>query len=125
MLPSLRNRAHKAHADKIWEIRKAALALPDSGLPQSNKKSGALPPPKAWADRNPEAAARWEKVRPALNAIAEELEIAPEVLVSPEPIRQFCWDPTSALDSLDEWLRNYKVRQWQIDFISPILLATD
>ena len=125
MLSSLRNRSHKAHADKIWEIRQAALALPESQLPQTNKKSGALPPPKAWADRNPEAAARWEKIRPALNAIAEELEIAPEVLVSPEPIRQFCWDPTTALDSLDEWLHVYKVRQWQIDFILPILLTTD
>ncbi len=128
MLASLRNRSHKSSADAIWEIRQKALALPDHELPVAAKKSGAIPPPKAWAERNPEAAARWEKIRPALTAVATDLEIAPEVLVSPEPIRQFCWNPEEALQtdtSLPQWLRDRNVRQWQIEFITPTLLAVD
>ena len=97
----------------------------DSLLPPVIRKTGAIPPPKAWADKKPEAAARWDKVRPALNQLAEELEIAPEVLISPEPIRHFCWEPSAALDQLEAWLSERKVRPWQIEFVTPILRAVD
>jgi ribonuclease D len=124
MLASLRNRSHKNFADELWSIRTRALALSDSELPVVSRKTGTLPPPKVWADKNPDAAARFEAVRPKLNTLAEELQVAPEVLVSPEPIRQFCWDPSGALensDSLHPWLQSRNVRNWQAQLIAPIL----
>ena len=125
-LPTLRNRGHKALAEHWSRVVEEALALPPAMRPGPNPKSNGYPPPKAWADRFPEAAQRWGAIRPALNEQAESLGIPPEVLVSPEAIRRLCWEPGDALvdeQQLGTWLSAQGARQWQCELVVPTILA--
>lgn len=101
-----------------------ARALLDSDLPRRAASEGSLPPPRAWAQRNPDAAARWELVRPAVVARAEELGIGPEVLIAPEAVRQLCWNGVAAdAAAIAEALRAQGARQWQVTELAPAILA--
>ena len=124
-LESLRNRGHKALADTWWEAR--IRALESKNPPKASPKGTVLPPPKAWAEKNPEAAVRWEAVRPAINDLAAGFEIAPELIVSPDIVRRLCWEGGSRLhdgEELREWLGQQQSRPWQIDLlIEPVIAA--
>lgn len=124
--PLLRNRSHKAHADLIWETITKVKALPESELPPKPPKSLTPPPPKAWAEKFPASAVRWDLIRPRLNELADSLGLSPEVLVSPEPIRKLCFDPGTALlsaQNLQDFLQAENVRNWQINLIEPAILT--
>ena len=101
-----------------WSAIETALALSESELPRRQTNDGAIPPPKAWPQRNPEAAVRWERVRPATVAVAEALGLQPEVLVSPETIRRLCWEGFAIgmdADAVGELLHQHGARPWQIE----------
>lgn len=109
-----------------WQAIERAYACPESELPRKTLSDGAIPPPRSWAQRNPQAAERWELVRPAVLALAEHLGLAAEVLVSPEVIRVLCWsgfernvdaDTTAAL------LAAEGCRPWQVTQLTPALVA--
>ena len=121
-LDSLRNRSHKALADTWWDARVRAMSDPHP--PSASPKGTVLPPPKAWAEKNPEAAQRWDAVRPAINAFAEALDIAPELIVSPDIVRRLCWEGGSRLRDaaeLRDWLIDQGCRPWQIDLITDVI----
>lgn len=125
-LPTLRNRGHKALAEHWLRVVEEALALPPALRPGPNPKANGYPPPKAWPDRFPEAAARWAQVRPALNEQAEAIGLAPEVLLSPESVRRLCWEPGEALagtTELDAWLSNQGARPWQRELTLSTILG--
>ena len=85
---------------------------------------GSIPPPRAWPQRNPEAAARWDRVRPAVVAKAEELAIGAEVLVAPDAIRQLCWAGFlvgMAASDVERLLADQGCRPWQIEQLSAAL----
>lgn len=127
MLPSLRNRAHKAHADLIWNVRNEAMQLPEDSLPGRGPRIQSTPPPKNWPEKYPNAAKRWQVIRPALNAWAEELNISAEVLISPDPVRQLCFAPEQALLSeagVTEFLQKLSVRNWQLTQSVPVILKS-
>ena len=106
-----------------WPAVHAALELPDTALPHKTAREGSIPPPRAWAQRNPEAAVRWESVRPAVVATAESLGINPEVLVSPEAVRQLCWNGVQS-DGVAGALTAQGARPWQIEALdAPITEA--
>ena len=94
-------------------------------LPGPAPKSNNPPPPKAWPDKFPEAAARWDVIRPAVVAKSEELGIAPEVLISPELIRRVCWDPEKNLsdaETLRQWFETQGARPWQAQIAADCVL---
>jgi ribonuclease D len=125
MLPTLRNRAHKAHADLIWHVRNEAMKLPETALPGRGPRIQSTPPPKNWAEKYPTANIRWQLIRPALNELAEGLEISAEVLISPDPVRQLCFAPEDSLLSeagTVEFLKKLAVRNWQINLVAPTIL---
>lgn len=104
-----------------WAAVARALALPEAELPKRTPSEGSIPPPRAWAQRNPEAAQRWERVRPAVVATAELLGLAAEVLVSPEAIRQLCWNGTV---DVEDFLTQQGCRAWQVAQLrAPITAA--
>ena len=124
MLESLRNRSHKANADLWWKIRQNAMALKESELPKLNNGQNSIPPTKSWEEKNPEAFIRFSKVRPAVLEMAENLAIAPEILISPESIRQLCWsgfENISDETQLSDWLLGQGARPWQTQLISADL----
>ncbi len=124
MLESLRNRSHKSLADHWWQIRQIALNLKETDLPKASSGLNPIPPTKAWEEKNPDAHIRFSKVRPKVLDIADSFEVAPEIIVSPEVIRQLCWNGYESISSKNElgmWLSIQKVRPWQSELISSDL----
>ena len=101
------------------------LQLPESELPILRTPTVGLPPVKLWKDRNPLGNARLSHARAAVVALAKELEIPVENLVSPEVIRQLVWKnpPESEIESyIADLLETHGARRWQIEQITPVLL---
>lgn len=81
------------------------------------------PPPRSWERRHPEAFARWNRVRPATQELAEELGMPPEILVSPDTLRRITFEPPAlTADALDARLAELGARPWQREHLVPVLL---
>jgi len=99
-----------------------ALALPRSELPARQARSVGPPPPRVWQNRWPDAFARWSRVRPALIARADELQLPVENLISPDVVRRLLWDAPATADQawLAERLTLLNARPWQRELTIPV-----
>jgi len=97
--------------------------LPETDLPVLTPHSDGPPPARAWADRDPVAAARLAHARALLGHFAEARNIPIENVLSPDTIRRVLWSPPpdSTLQSVAQALLALGARQWQVDIASPIL----
>ncbi|MFE9609987.1 HRDC domain-containing protein [Streptomyces sp. NPDC006012] len=102
-----------------------AKALPDSALPQPGQPVTGPPPPRAWADKDPTAAARLSAARAAVSALADELALPQENLIAPDTVRRLCWEPPQPADTdaVTAALAGYGARPWQIEQVAPALVA--
>jgi ribonuclease D len=99
----------------------AALTLSEDAMPQARSKSEALPPIKMWRERFPEKYIPLSHARFEMSLKAEELELPVENLLTPEHLRQICWqlpDP----DEVERILGELGARDWQIEIATPILI---
>jgi ribonuclease D len=107
-------RASRTQIDRWWaaiEEGRAATDLPIERIP-----SDSPPPPRAWADRNPDADARLKAARPFVEARAEELRMPTENLLTPDLLRRVAWQPPAVIDaaSIGTALLELGARDWQI-----------
>jgi len=102
-----------------------ARALPERELPQPAAAYTGPPPPRAWADKDPVAAARLSAARAAVSGLAEELNLPQENLVSPDTVRRVCWAPPDELsvESIGAALAALGARPWQTGLVAPLLPA--
>lgn len=100
-------------------------ALPAAELPSLHPPHDGPPQPRTWQRVRPEAWDRWQRVRPAANALAEQLVIPSENLVSPDALRRLVWDPLPGTDEriIDALLAEHEVRPWQRALLAPVLSA--
>jgi ribonuclease D len=100
-------------------------ALPETDLPALTVRSDGPPPARAWADRDPVAAARLAQARTALGEFAAGHNIAVENLLSPDFVRRMLWTPPAepTLEVISGALLKLGARQWQIDIAGPIVAA--
>ena len=108
-------RASRSQLDRWWSAIEAGRATSD--LPHERGSGGdSLPPPRAWADRNPEADARLKAARPLVEQRAAELSMPTENLLTPELLRRVAWAPpeTSDAASVGAALAELGARPWQI-----------
>ncbi|MGW5098675.1 HRDC domain-containing protein [Streptomyces nodosus] len=100
-----------------------ARALSESALPQPGQPVTGPPPPRAWADKDPSAAARLSAARAAVSELAEQLDMPQENLISPDTVRRVCWEPPQPVDpeSVAAVLAGYGARPWQIEQVTPVL----
>jgi len=93
-------------------------------LPPKTLTPEGPPPTRTWELRNPEAAARWDAVRPPVVELAEQLELPVENLISPDALRRVLWQPPVPLtaDTLDATLAAEHVRAWQRERVAPLIL---
>ena len=103
-----------------------ARQLPEADLPALTVRSDSPPPARAWADRDPVAAARLVQARAALGEFAEAHNIPVENLLSPDFLRRMLWAPEqlageATLESISQALLKLGARQWQIDIAGPIV----
>jgi ribonuclease D len=100
-----------------------ARNLPEADLPALTVRSEGPPPARAWADRDPVAAARLAQARAVLGELAQARTIPIENLLSPDSLRRVLWappvDPT--LESITDALLKLGARQWQVDIAGPVL----
>ena len=106
-------RASRSQLDRWWQAIVDGRASED--LPRERVPSDTLPPPRAWADRNPEADARLKAARPVVEAVAEELGMPTENLLTPEYLRRVAWDlPGETPEEISAALAALGARPWQI-----------
>lgn len=121
-LKEFTGRASRTQLDRWWAAIEAGRAATD--LPLERQPGGdALPPPRAWADRNPEADARLKAARPLVDARAEELRMPVENLLTPDLLRRVAWMPPAIVDaeSVGVALAELGARAWQIDQTAQVI----
>lgn len=99
-------------------------SLPRDQLPARQAPSDGPPPTRAWEMRRPDAAARWEAVRPAVLELAQRLELPVENLISPDALRRLLWEPPGPVttEGLDAAMAAELVRPWQRSHLVPVIL---
>ncbi|MFI9599427.1 ribonuclease D [Streptomyces sp. NPDC004069] len=101
-----------------------ARSLPESALPQQGQQVTGPPPPRAWADKDPVAAARLAAAKAGVSELAERLHMPQENLVAPDTVRRLCWEPPkdADADSVGAALAGYGARPWQVEQVTPVLV---
>ncbi len=122
-LPIFGGRANRAIATTWFAAVARAVALPAGELPLAHVPSGDPPPTRSWADRDPGAAARFGAARPAMLALAEQLSLPVENLLSPDLVRRLCWTPPPDPDRavVAGWLGEHGARPWQVELSADLL----
>lgn len=129
-LPGFGHRMGRRQLEQWQAAVDRARALPESELPQPGQPLNGPPPPRAWADKDPAAAARLSAARAAVTALAENLNLPQENLITPDTVRRLCWEPPAepTRETVAEVLSGHGARPWQIEQVAPILteaLLTD
>jgi len=107
-------RASRSELDRWWKAIVRGRETED--LPKTRVPSDALPPPRAWSERNPEADARLKAARPAVEEVAEALHMPTENLLKPETLRRLAWTPPAlTTDAVAGALEAFGARPWQIE----------
>ncbi|AZM51053.1 ribonuclease D [Streptomyces sp. WAC 06738] len=124
-LPGFGHRMGRRQLEQWLAAVERARALPESELPQPGLPLNGPPPPRAWADKDPAAAARLSAARAAVTARAEELGLPQENLIAPDTVRRICWEPPKdpTEESVAAALANLGARPWQITQVTPLLTA--
>jgi len=117
-------RASRTEIDRWWAAIQAGVATSDLPVLRSNGDS--LPPPRAWAERNPEADRRLKNARAAIGTLSEQRSIPIENILTPELLRRVAWTPPEPIDAstIGATLQELGARAWQIELTAgPIALA--
>ena len=114
-------RASRTELDRWWAAIEAGRQTDD--LPVMRGNGDALPPPRAWSDRNPEADARLKAARTALTTVSEERSIPLENLLTPETLRRVAWAPPAEVspDAVGEALAQHGARPWQVAATAQVI----
>lgn len=123
-LPGFGHRMGRRQLEQWQAAVDRAKELPDSELPQPGQTLAGPPPPRAWADKDPAAAARLSAARTAVSELAERLNMPQENLITPDTVRRVCWEPPKKLtpETVESALSGYGARRWQIEQVTPILM---
>lgn len=114
----------RRRAEQWFAAIQTALALPEAELPSSRgPKSDAPPPARAWADRDPAAAARLAAARAVVTDLAASLTVPVENLLQPDLLRRLCWTPPQepTVESVSAFLTAGGARPWQVELMAAPL----
>ncbi|WP_335983470.1 ribonuclease D [Streptomyces sp. CA2R106] len=122
-LPGFGHRMGRRQLEQWQAAVDRARALPERELPQPTAAYTGPPPPRAWADKDPVAAARLSAARAAVSALAEELNLPQENLVTPDTVRRVCWTPPAEItpENVAAALTALGARPWQVALNTPLL----
>ena len=119
----MRNRGPRRYVSEWFDAIERGLALDELKLPTTTQRVDGPPPPRAWADKNPEAAERLDRSREVVTSIAEHHNVPTENLISPQLVRNLAWEPPADLtvESVSATLRAQGARAWQVGLIAEQL----
>ncbi|MGL3200639.1 MULTISPECIES: HRDC domain-containing protein [Curtobacterium] len=121
-LKAFTGRASRSEMDRWWAAVEAGRTTED--LPRLRAVGDpSLPPPRAWADRNPEADRRYKAARAAVVARAEALDLPVENLLTPDTLRTVSWEPPTpvATETVGAALAAHDARPWQVEETASII----
>ncbi len=118
---SFAGRASRSYLDTWWdaiEIGRNTKDLPPLRLPSSG-----IPNHRIWPSKFPEAHKRLLCCKKILSETSEELAIPQENLLTPDLLRQLCWDEidSPSKEVVFDKLRTYGARSWQCELLSEKL----
>jgi ribonuclease D len=120
-LKEFTGRASRTQIDRWWAAIEEGKASTD--LPAARVPSDSVPPPRVWADKNPEADRRLKLARAAVTEVAEQRSIPLENLLTPDTLRRVAWNPPAELsvESISAALEVLGARPWQIDATAQLI----
>ncbi|GHG15946.1 HRDC domain-containing protein [Streptomyces hydrogenans] len=123
-LPGFGHRMGRRQLEQWQAAIDRARALPESELPQPGQQPAGPPPPRAWADKAPAAAARLAAARTGVTGLAERLHLPQENLITPDTVRRICWEPPVQADpdAVAAALTAHGARRWQVGLVTPLLV---
>ncbi len=93
-----------------------------SELPLMRLNGDGMPPVKQWREKFPERYAPLTHARAKVLLRAQELNLPPENLITPELVRRICWDQSKPeLPIVASKLEKLGARSWQIEQVAPLL----
>ncbi|GAA1728234.1 ribonuclease D [Aeromicrobium alkaliterrae] len=124
-LRTMRGRGARRHLNEWQRAIDTALALPEDELPRSSVRGDGPPPPRAWAEKHPEAADRLGRCREVVVTLAEQHDLPAENLIAPGTVRELAWEPPADLsaESVGALLAEKGARPWQVELVSTPLSA--
>ncbi|MEH3034585.1 MAG: ribonuclease D [Aeromicrobium erythreum] len=119
-LRPMRGRGPRRFMDEWLEAVQDGKALTDDELPQTSPRREGPPPPRAWAEKFPEAAARLGRAREVVGQIATEHDLPVENLVSPALVRALAWEPPATITAatVGDVLAEQGARSWQVELVA-------
>jgi ribonuclease D len=115
-------RASRTYLDTWWAAIQAGQSARD--LPPIKLPNTGIPNHRTWPNRFPEADRRLKAVRAALTELAESNQLPLENLITPDFVRQICWEPPVERDaeSIVLALKDLGARGWQTTLVSHVML---
>lgn len=124
-LPVMRSRGPRRFLEQWLDAVEEGMALPEDELPTSNPSREGPPPPRAWADKHPEAAARLAAAREVVTRLSEQHDLPAENLVSPQLVRGLAWEPPATISAatVGDVLVEGGARPWQVELVAAEIAA--
>jgi ribonuclease D len=114
-------RASRSQLDRWFDAIQRGMTTED--LPELRPHTDTLPPPRVWAEKNPDADGRFKRARADVTATATDLDIPLENLLTPEYLRRVAWSPPDPIttEAVGEALSALGARRWQVDAIAQVI----
>lgn len=110
-------RASRSKLDVWWQAIESAAEIE---IAEPVLASDHVPNHRSWEKRFPEAHQRLNAVRPLLVEKATELNLAIELVLTPDILRRVCFQPA---EDLAAQLAGLGARSWQIELCAPLIRA--
>jgi len=114
-------RASRSYLDTWWEAIEIGRNTKD--LPPLRLPSTGIPNHRVWPNKFPDAHARLISAKEVMTATSEELQIPQENLLTPDYLRQICFDDPVAISTVQVHarLKELGAREWQATLLSEKL----
>jgi ribonuclease D len=114
-------RASRSYLDTWWEAIEVGRNTRD--LPALRMPASGIPNHRIWGNKFPEAYKRLMSTKSAIEQTSEELYIPQENLLTPDLLRQLCWEELTSVTSetVSEFLAKLGARKWQTDLLGAKL----
>ncbi|MEV7782779.1 ribonuclease D [Kitasatospora sp. NPDC088351] len=118
-------RVHRRQLEQWLAAVQRGRDVPENQLPPAAAPHDGPPPPRAWAEKDPVAAARLSGARAAVSELAERHNLPAENLITPDLVRRVSWEPPADADAerVAAALRRLGARQWQVELVAPAMAA--
>jgi ribonuclease D len=121
-LPIFGGTRQRRQLSRWFDALEAARRLTDDELPPTTGPvRDEIPPTPRWRERDPVAAARMQRAREVVSALAEQHRVLAQNLLASDVLRRLCWEPPDPVDepAVRARMSQLGARAWQIDVCAP------